>query len=417
MRHVIIGNGPAGVVAAEALRGADPASSIMLIGDEPHPPYSRMALPYLMMGRIEEPGTYLRKTPGHFDHLRIELRTDRVDQVDPRAGTVRLRQAGPLPYDRLLIATGSRPITPPIPGVDLPGVHTCWTMDDARKIMERAASGARVLQIGAGFIGCIILEALAARGVRLTVVEMGDRMVPRMMTPMAGDMIRKWCESKGVRVHVGSRVVAIRTAKGKAGPLVATLDTKDEIGADLIIVAAGVRPNMEFLEGSGIACDAGVLVDETMQTSVSGVYASGDVSQAPDLSTGTKTVNAIQPNAVEQGRIAALNMAGKAAQSHGGLALNVLDTLGLISSSFGKWWGEPSGESVELVDNEHFRYLSLQFQEDRLIGATSIGLTEDIGVLRGLIEGRVRLGPWKAHLLRDPIRIKEAYLARAQAAA
>jgi NADPH-dependent 2,4-dienoyl-CoA reductase/sulfur reductase-like enzyme len=417
MRHVIIGNGPAGVVAAEALRAADPASSIVLIGDEPHPPYSRMALPYLMMGRIEEPGTYLRKTPGHFDRLRIELRTDRVEQVDPRAGTLRLRQAGPIPYDRLLIATGSRPITPPIPGVDLPGVHTCWTMEDARKIMERAASGARVLQIGAGFIGCIILEALAARGVRLTVVEMGDRMVPRMMTPVAGDMIRKWCESKGVRVHVGSRVVAIRAAKGKAGPLLATLDSKDEIGADLVIVAAGVRPNMEFLEGSGIACEAGILVDESMQTSVSGVYASGDVSQAPDLSTGTKTVNAIQPNAVEQGRIAALNMAGKPAQSHGGLALNVLDTLGLISSSFGKWWGEPSGESVELVDHDHFRYLSLQFQEDKLIGATSIGLTEDIGVLRGLIEGRVRLGPWKAHLLRDPIRIKEAYLARAQAAA
>ncbi len=417
MEHVIIGNGPAGVVAAEALRAADPASRIMLIGDEPHPPYSRMALPYLMMGRIDEPGTYLRKTPGHFDRLRIELQADRVEQVDPRAGRLRLRQAGPMAYDRLLIATGSRPVTPPIPGVDLPGVHHCWTMDDARKIMERATKGSRVLQIGAGFIGCIILEALAARGVRLTVVEMGDRMVPRMMTPVAGDMIRKWCESKKVRVHVGSRVVGIRSAKGKSGPLVATLDSKEEIRADLVIVAAGVRANMEFLDGSGIACDAGVLVDETMQTSVPGVYAAGDVSQAPDLSTGTKTVNAIQPNAVEQGRIAALNMAGKPARSHGGLALNVLDTLGLISSSFGKWWGEPGGDSVELVDAEHFKYLSLQFQEDRLIGATSIGLTEDVGVLRGLIDGRVRLGPWKAHLLRDPIRIKEAYLARAQAAA
>jgi len=417
MEHVIIGNGPAGVVAAEALRAADPASRIMLIGDEPHPPYSRMALPYLMMGRIDEPGTYLRKTPGHFDRLRIELQADRVEQVDPRAGRLRLRQAGPMAYDRLLIATGSRPVTPPILGVDLPGVHSCWTMEDARKIMERATKGSRVLQIGAGFIGCIILEALAARGVHLTVVEMGDRMVPRMMTPVAGDMIRMWCEAKKVRVHVASRVVAIRSAKGKSGPLLATLDSKDEIRADLVIVAAGVRPNTEFLDGSGIACDAGILVDETMQTSVPGVYAAGDVSQAPDLSTGTKTVNAIQPNAVEQGRIAALNMAGKPARSHGGLALNVLDTLGLISSSFGKWWGEPGGDSVELVDAEHFKYLSLQFQEDRLIGATSIGLTEDVGVLRGLIDGRVRLGPWKAHLLRDPIRIKEAYLARAQAAA
>jgi NAD(P)H-nitrite reductase large subunit len=413
VHHVIIGNGPAGVIAAETLRDADPGSRITLIGDEPHPPYSRMALPYLMMGRIDEAGTYLRKTPGHFDQLKIELRQDRVEQVDARGGRLSLRDGGVLPFDRLLIATGSHPITPPIPGVDLPGVHTCWTMEDARKIMQRAGAGARVLQIGAGFIGCIILESLAARDVRLTLVEMGDRMVPRMMTPAAGEMIRRWCEAKGVRVYVRSRVVSIRSAKGKQGPLLATLDGKDEIGADLVIVAAGVQPNMAFLDGSGIACEAGVLVDETMQTSAPGVYAAGDVSQAPDLSTGTKTVNAIQPNAAEQGRIAALNMAGKPARSHGGLALNVLDTLGLISSSFGKWWGEPSGESVELVDAERYRYISLQFHDDRLIGATSIGLTEDIGVLRGLIESRVRLGPWKAHLLGDPLRLKDAYLARA----
>ena len=118
-----------------------------------------------------------------------------------------------LAFDTLLIATGSHPVRAPIPGIDLPGVHSCWTLADARAIQARAAKGARVLQMGAGFIGCIIMEALAARGVRLSVVEMGDRMVPRMMGPTAGGMIRQWCEAKGVQVFTGTRWSPSRRAR------------------------------------------------------------------------------------------------------------------------------------------------------------------------------------------------------------
>jgi NAD(P)H-nitrite reductase large subunit len=273
-----------------------------------------------------------------------------------------------------------------------------------------------VLQIGAGFIGCIIMEALKSRGVELTVVEMGDRMVPRMMTPAAGAMIRRWCEREGVTVHVGARVTAIRRAEGREA-LVATLDSGREIDAETLIVAAGVRPNVDFLAGSGIACENGVSIDATMQTNIAGVYAAGDVAAALDFATGVRGMNAIQPNAVEQARVAALNMAGRRAESHGNMALNVLDTLGLVSSSFGQWSGVAGGQSVELVDDDAFRYLCLQFSDDVLIGATAIGLTEGVGVLRGLIEGRVRLGPWKDRLLAEPLRFPDAYLARAQAAA
>jgi NAD(P)H-nitrite reductase large subunit len=414
MRHVIIGNGPAGVVAAEALRKENPSAAITLIGDEPGPPYSRMALPYLMKGDIDEAGTQLRKDAGHFAQRRIELRHDRVERVDTAARSVRLAGGATLAYDRLLVATGSHPVRLPIPGIDLPGVHTCWTMADAHRIMAHAAPGSRVLQVGAGFIGCIILEALVRRGLELTVVEMGDRMVPRMMTPGAGRMIRDWCEHKGVRVLVNAQVASIRQT-GSA--LVAKLGSGAEIEAETVIVAAGVRPNVAFLDGSGIACQTGVLVDATMQTSVAGVYAAGDVAEGIDFSTGKRQIMAVQPNAVEQGRLAALNMAGKQATSRGSLALNVLDTLGLVSSSFGQWQGVPGGETAELVDPRDFRYLSLQFDGDVLIGATAIGLTEHVGVLRGLIEGRVKLGPWKERLLKEPLRVCEAYLARAQAAA
>jgi NAD(P)H-nitrite reductase large subunit len=416
MKHVIIGNGPAGVVAAETLRKADPGASIALVGDEPVPPYSRMALPYLMMGEIDEAGTYLRKGQNHYAKLGIDLVRDRAEAVDVKARTVKLAGGKSLGYDRLLIATGSHPVKPPIPGIDLPGVHPCWTMEDARRIIARAAPGARVLQVGAGFIGCIIMEALVSRGVQLTVVEMGDRMVPRMMTPVAGNMIRRWCEAKGVAVHVEARVTNLRQGAG-GDALVATLDTGGELEADLVIIAAGVKPNIAFLSGSGIECATGIPIDTSMQTSVAGIYAAGDVAEGLDPTTGKRTVNAIQPTAVEQARVAALNMAGRPVTSRGNLTLNVLDTLGLVSTSFGKWWSEPGGETAELVDEGEYRYLSLQFQDDVLVGATAIGLTEHVGVLRGLIEGRVPLGSWKDQLLRDPLRIMEAYLARAQAAA
>jgi NAD(P)H-nitrite reductase large subunit len=417
MKHVIVGNGPAGVVAAETLRKLDPGASIALIGDEPEPPYSRMALPYLMMGNIDESGTYLRKDAGHFARLGIDLVQDRVEAVFPETTSLHLASGAALPYDRLLIATGARPVRPDIPGLDLPGVHTCWTMADARQILARAAPGARVLQIGAGFIGCIIMEALAVRGLRLTVVEMGDRMVPRMMTAVAGAMIRDWCERRDVHVHLGARVTALAPAPGGGGALVARLSSGADVEADLVILAAGVRANIDFLRGSGIECNAGVVVDTTMRTSAAGIYAAGDVAEALDFSTGELALNAVQPAAVDQARVAASNMAGRLLVARGSLTLNVLDTLGLVSTSFGRWWGAPGGQSVELVDRGDFRYLSLQFDGDVLVGATSIGLTEHVGVLRGLIEGRVRLGPWKDRLLAQPLRITEAYLARAQAAA
>jgi NAD(P)H-nitrite reductase large subunit len=414
-KHVIIGNGPAGVVAAETLRKLDPKSEITLVGDEPEPPYSRMAIPYFLIGNIGEEGTHLRKAKGHFDGLGIKLQTGRAASVDAKARKIKLADGKSLDFDRLLIATGSKPIRPPIAGMDAPNVHTCWTLADARAIVKLAKSGARVLQIGAGFIGCIIMEALAARGTQLTVVEMGDRMVPRMMTEKAGNMIRRWCEAKGVRVHTGAAVDSLR-AGGKAGELIAKLNNGQEITADLVICAAGVAPNIDFLKGSGIAAERGIRVDDAMQTSVPGIYAAGDVTEAADFHSGKPVLNAIQPNAADQARIAAINMAGGQASLPGSMAINVLDTLGLISASFGQWWGEPGGESVEQVDEKSYKYLSLQFKDDVLIGATSIGLTDHVGVLRGLTFGRVRLGEWKERLLADPTRIMEAYLACAQGA-
>lgn len=413
MRHVIVGNGPAGVIAAETLRDADPASSIVLIGDEPEPPYSRMAIPYLLMGNIGEPGTYLRKDQNHFTRQGIKLVTARVERLDPARALLDLNNGTQLEFDRLLVATGSRPAAAPIPGIDLPGVHPCWTLEDARQLMKLARPKARVLQMGAGFIGCIVLEALASRGVELTVVEMGNRMVPRMMTEAAGALIKKWCEKRGVRVFTSTRVEAVAPSR-EPGALHVDLSNGETLEAELVISATGVRPNIGFLKDSGVRTDLGVLVDARMQSNIPGIYAAGDVAQSAELGSGASVINAIQPNAADQARVAALNMADRETRSQGALAMNVLDTLGLISSSFGQWMGVAGGEHAELVDENAFKYLRLEFKDDIVVGATSVGLTQHVGVLRGLIQGKVRLGAWKARLIEDPTRIMEAYLARAQ---
>ena len=413
MKHVILGNGPAGVIAAETLRKRSSDDEIVMIGCEDAPPYSRMAIPYLLMGNIQEPGTYLRKEPDYFENLKIQQVHGKAVAVDVKAKKLMLEgKGGQISYDKLLIATGSVPIQPPIPGIGLPGVHPCWTLDDARSITKLAKPGSRVLQMGAGFIGCIILEALASRKVDLTVVEMGDRMVPRMMTSVAGGMIKQWVQAQGVQVYTDTRVEEI--SQSRSG-LEVKLSNGKTIEVDLVISATGVKPNIEYLNSSGLALGVGVLVNDNMQTSNPDIYAAGDVTESVDFSTGHRIVNAIQPNAAEQARIAAINMSGGQAQSLGALQINVLDTLGLISSSFGLWSGAKDGDYVEAVDLDHYKYLRLEFLGDILVGATCVGSTEHIGVLRGLIQGKVSLGEWKKVLMEEPTKAMEAYLARGQA--
>jgi len=413
--HVILGAGPAGVIAAETIRKQAPRDEITLIGDEPEPSYSRMAIPYLLMGNIDESGTYLRKSPTHFVDLKINVLLDRVRSVQAATKTIVLKSGGTVNFDTLLIATGSHPVSPPIPGIQSDGVHTCWTLEDARAIAELAQPGARVLQLGAGFIGCIIMEALASRGVALSVVEMGDRMVPRMMGPVAGGMIRDWVEAKGVQVFTSAKVESIEPGK----PLNVKLSNGQTLQADLVISAAGVRPAIGFLEDSGILCLLGVLTDEHLQTNVPGIFAAGDCAEAFDKVSGKTMVSAIQPNASEQARIAANNMVayarGKEAKAvlKGVTQINVLDTLGLISTSFGDWQGVSNGEHVEITDKAAGKHLSLQFKDDVLIGCNSVGWTQHVGAMRGLVEGQIKLGAWKDKLLQDPTRLVDAYQAAA----
>ena len=415
MHYVIIGAGPAGVNAAEHLRKYDPSGQITLLVAEDVPPYSRMALPYYLADNIEPAGTYLRKNEDHFDAKGITLKQGRASSVDTTGKCITLLDGETLNYDKLLIASGATATRPPIPGIDLESVHNCWSLRDAHKIVNSTQKGSKVILMGAGFIGCIILEALAARGVDLTVIEMENRMVSRMTNEVMGTMIKDWCVAKGIKVMTSTKVTEISDVGGE-DPLLVTTEAGETLPADVVICATGVRSNTAFLEGSGISVDMGIVVDDFMQTSAVDVYAAGDVAQGKDLSTGDYYVQAIQPTAVEHGKLAAHNMVhGHKTPHPGNVNMNVLDTVGLISTSFGMWMGVEGGEEAEMSDIANFKYLNLQFKDDVLVGASSLGMTQHVGVLRGMIQTGASLGEWKDKLMREPNRISEAYLASVQA--
>jgi NAD(P)H-nitrite reductase large subunit len=202
-------------------------------------------------------------------------------------------------------------------------------------------------------------------------------------------------------------------------PLQVKLSNGKTMLADLVISAAGVRPAIRFMQDSGVLCLQGVLTDEHLQTNVPGIFAAGDCAEAFDKVSGTTMVSAIQPNASEQARIAAVNMVAfakgrRTAYAHlkGVTQINVLDTLGLISASFGDWKGVNGGEHVELTDRAAGKHLSLQFSDDVLVGCNCVGWTQHVGAMRGLVEGQIKLGAWKDILKNDPTRLADAYLAR-----
>jgi NAD(P)H-nitrite reductase large subunit len=408
LRHVIIGAGTAGVTAAETLRQLDPKAVITVLDGEGEQPYSRMAIPYLIAGQITEEGVRIHRDPDHYKKNRIDLLTQSAMSIDGQAHVVTLGDGRKLAYDRLLIATGSTPKREPVEGIELPGVHTCWTLNDARTILAHIKRGARVVQMGAGFVGCIILHGLLAQGAKLTVLIRSGRMVSRMMPPAASAMIQRWCEARGIKVMGRTQTQRIDR---QGDELRITLTTGEVLPADIYLSVVGVTPSLNFIQGSGIDVDTGIVVDDSMRTSVADIYAAGDVVETRDCVSGRSQINAIQPNAVEQGRLAAHNMVGQTTESGGSFACNVLDTLGLISSSFGQWEGTAGGDSAVLEDAAHFRYLNFQFKDDVLIGASSIGYTEHIGALHGLIVGHHHLGHWKDVLKENPTRFVEAYIA------
>lgn len=407
--HVIVGAGPAGVGAMETIRACDAEARITLVSDEPA--YARMALPYFLAGEVPEGQVYLA-SPEYLRELRVESRVGRVASVDGPGRSLTMAGGERIGFDTLLIATGSSAVRPKVPGIDGAAVYNLWTLDDARQVAPRAAKGKRVCFIGGGFIGFIVLNALHKLGCDLTVIEIEKQVLPRMLDAEGAALVEKWLAARGVRVVTGRAVTEIEP---NGGAKMLRLERGGSVVADLVVSAAGVRPNVAFLAGSGVSIDHGVLVDDHLRTNYPWIFAAGDCAQGPDFSTGERAVHAIQPTAVDHGRVAGSNMAGRDVTYRGSLSMNVLDVCGLQCVSYGLWKGDGK-RVITLANPVRPLYRKLVFEKDVMVGAIVLGpakdvmMLNDVGMMKGFIWTRTPLGSWMEHLEKHPLDIRRAFI-------
>ncbi|MBI4560753.1 MAG: NAD(P)/FAD-dependent oxidoreductase, partial [Candidatus Rokubacteria bacterium] len=411
-RHLVIGGGTAGINAIRSIREEDGgASEIILVSAER--PYSRMVLPYYLGRSIAESHVFTA-TPVKLAQWGVKSYLGRsAAALDPKAGKLTLDDGAVVEYDDCLIATGSSAVRPPIPGADGPGIHTFWTLEQARGVIREIASGSHVVMVGAGFIAFTILNSVLALGARLTVVEIEPRILPRMIDAAGARIVEAWLRKHGVEIRTSATLTKMEESGGQR-----RLHFKDgsEVVADCVILATGIKTNLAWLDGSGIRVNRGVVVDDHLRSNVPNVYAAGDVAEGRNLVTGALEVHAIEPTAMEHGRVVGANMAGRDVAYRGSLLMNVVGVLKLEIASFGAW-DDPSAEVVAAVRPDRAAYRKLLFTGDRLTGAMLAGQSEevwatnDVGMLKGLVQSGVRLAPWKEHLRRNPFDIKPAFIA------
>jgi NAD(P)H-nitrite reductase large subunit len=412
-KHLIIGGGPAAINAIETIRDFDGgASSITLVSDEPA--YSRMVLPYYLANRIPQQQVFTGDD-AYFDRLKVDrVLGRRVNRINPQAKQVSLQDGSTLPFDDLLIATGSAAVVPPIPGADLPGVHPLWTLGHAEGVLTASAGLARpeVVFIGAGFIGFTVLNGLHKRGWKLHVVEIANHVLPRMLDADSATLVEAWLRKQGVALHLDTTVQGIVEAGGCKR---VSLANGESLDADVVIVATGIRPNLELVQDSGIATEQAILVNDRMQTNFPFIYAAGDVAQGPDLLGDASVVHAIQPTAVDHGRIAGANMAGQDVRYAGSLLMNILDACGLQCASFGRWGEQTEAMTIRNPDRPVYR--RLLWTGDQITGAvfvgpaTELGMLNDVGMVKGIIQTRTGLGEWKEYLRQNPFDVRRPYIA------
>ena len=415
-RHLVIGGGTAGLNTIRTIREEDGgASEITLVSAER--PYSRMVLPYYLGASIAESHVYTA-TPASLAAWKVRTMLGRrAKSLDTVSRTLTLDDGATVEYDNCVIATGSRAVRPPVEGAELPGVHSFWTLDEARAVIAAVQPGTRVVMVGAGFIAFTILNAILARGASLTIVEVAPRILPRMVDEACANIVARWLEQHGVTLRVGATLTRIEEWKGRSK---LSFKKGEPIYADVVIMATGIRTNLEWLEGSEIEVSSepggGVLVDDHLRSNVKNVYAAGDVARGPNLLTGALEVHAIEPTAQEHGRVVGANLAGRDLAYRGSLIMNIVEVCHLDVASFGQW--ENSRAEVYTATRlDRSQYRKLLFEGGRLTGAMICGpaedvwTTNDVGMLKGLVYSGVDLSAWKAHLERNPFDIKPAYLA------
>ncbi|WP_066687483.1 NAD(P)/FAD-dependent oxidoreductase [Christensenella intestinihominis] len=334
MKYVIIGNSAAAIGCIEGIRQQDKNGEITVIAGEPHHTYSRPAISYLLCGKTTE--ERMKYRPDDFyQKMNCTVMLGRnVTRIEPEEKWLFLEDGTAVEYDKLLIATGSRPFVPGIEGLE--GVkeqYTFMSLDDAMALDEALGSGGRVLIMGAGLIGLKCAEGIARKAGSIDVVDLADRILPSILDAEAARPVQEHIEKQGIQFHLGD---GVQKFKGNT----AVLSSGKEIGFDILVVAVGVRPNVELAREAGIEVRKGIVTDERCGTSLPDIYAAGDCTESYDITTGEHKPLALLPNAYMQGECAGFNMAGSSKTYDRAIPMNAIGFFDLHMITAGSYDGE-----------------------------------------------------------------------------
>lgn len=404
-RYAIIGSGPAALFAAEAIRKRDAEGKLLMFGAEGYPPYSRPLTSYYLAGLVPKEKLFLR-TADFYRQKKIEFIAAKVTEVKGKEKILAYQplnekekgeasQTHAVRFEKLLIASGADPVKPDIPGINMEGVYTLRTIDDAEAIAQRAGKGKRALLLGGGLVSLKAAYALHKLGLEITLIVSSNRILSQMLDKEGAEIVAARLAENGLVMHFQSDVREIHG--NGAGVKGVTLADSRELETDLVIVGKGVKPVTSFLEGSGLAVENGIPTGEQLQTNLPDIYAAGDVALCRDMVLMKPANNALWPSAAEQGEIAGANMSGEQLSYSGSIRMNATEFFGLpviaaglgtVQRGEGTPWEIYQVQFPRHAQKREPRYLKLVFQEERLVGYVSIGENRKAGMLTGLITGR-----------------------------
>lgn len=407
-KYLIVGGSHAALSALDAIRLWDPEGPVTVLTQEERLPYSPTVLPYVVSGRAEPEGVFLR-TGEAFARLGVSFEPGAtVTGLDAAGHRVILGSGVEVKYEKLLLATGGSPALPPVKGLEDIPFHVLRTLDDAVGLRRACGQCKFAIVMGAGLIGMHAAESLSRGGVHVTVVEALGRVLPGYFDAEAAGLIEKVFGDQGIKILTGQEV---RLAAGSEKGCTLGLGSGESLEGDLLIVATGVSPNMAFLQGAGLETDQGIMVDECMRSSAPDVWAAGDVAQAPGFFGPERGMNPTLTSAVEQGRIAGMDMAGDPALKPytGRIPVNTFGffdhrafSVGLSTIEEGPG-GDDGVEVTRVSVPNKIQYRKLVFREDRLVGAAGINTELDPGIFLQLIRKRIDLRDVKQVFIDDPL--------------
>lgn len=379
-KYLIIGNGAAGTTAAESIRKRDGLGRITIVTEEDLPFYYRIRLNEFICGEINEPDL-LAKKDGWYEEKKIEVLTGvQITGGDPEKKLVITANGAPLPYDSLLIATGSRSFVPPIPGADKPGVFTLRTIADARKIISYAKQSKTVVLIGGGLLGLEAGNALRKMGKIVTVVEFFPRLLPRQLDQRGAQKLTAVMTEMGFSFRVGAVTKEIVGNKSVESVL---LESGESLAADMVLLSAGVRPDLTLANTLNLKTNKGIIVDSSMRTNSPGIFAAGDVAEFNDILYG------IWPAATQQGKAAGTVMAGGSETYTGTTMANKLKVAGIDLASAGEIDVDNKYEArIEETDGLYKKFI---IADNRLIGVIMLGDTKGFAAMTKAISAQTEI--------------------------